>query len=293
MMRKTIVWIAIAVILLISIHYLFLSRKAPKEIYPDDTFLDSVNQKKAVIIVAHDDDAIAVAGTVIRLCSAGWDIKQLCFYNSTTDEARMACNQKRQEDVLRVKLIEGLSDFVYFNIPFRNIRRISGAEYMPIAKEEFDQQYNTDTLLYYIRNFINENKPSVIFSMDNNIGGYGHPDHVVVSRLVVEDCMRRRKDSSFTVQYIYQSVYTPSMADHILGDMPVYKAALSVYGKEMPLPDVQINIASAGQKKKEVMEAYTTEQNSIRKMWPYYNYYPALVYFDLFNREFFKVIKLK
>src|SRR5262245_46663619 len=56
MMRKTIVWIAIAAILLISIHYLFLSRKAPKETYRNDSFLDSVQQKRAVIIVAHDDD---------------------------------------------------------------------------------------------------------------------------------------------------------------------------------------------------------------------------------------------
>ena len=83
------------------------------------------------------------------------------------------------------------------------------------------------------------------------------------------------------------------MAKNILGDMPVYKAALSAYGMGMPLPDVQVNIESTGAKKKAVMEAYITEQNSIRQIWPYYNYYPAKVYFSLFNREFFKTIKLK
>jgi len=292
-MRKTIVWVAIVAILLICIHYLFLSRKAPKETYPDDTFLDTLKEKRAVIIVAHDDDAIGVAGTVSQLCTSGWNVKELCFYNTDTDAAKIARIQQRQEDVSTVKQIEGLADFVYFNIPFRKVTNLSGPEYMPLTKEEFDKQYDTDTLRYYIRRFIDDNKPAVIFSMDNNIGGCGHPDHVIVSKLVLDECSRRYRDSTFPVHYIYQFVYSPSMADHILGDLPVYKAALSVYGKTMPLPDVQVNIASAAVQKKSVMKAYTTEQNCIRKMWPYYNYYPAFVYFDLFNREFFKIIKLK
>ncbi len=61
----------------------------------------------------------------------------------------------------------------------------------------------------------------------------------------------------------------------------------------MPLPDVQVNIRETGAQKKSIMEAYSTEQNSIRRMWPYYNYYPASLYFSLFDREFFKTIKLK
>ena len=292
-MRKTIVWVAIAAILLISIHYLFLSRKAPKETYPDDILLDTIKEKKAVIIVAHDDDGIAVAGTVSRLCSLGWDVRELCFYNAAADETKTARTQQRQEDLLTVKQIEGLSDFVYLTIPYRNVTNLSAPEYMPLTKKEFDKQYSTDTLLYYIRNYITDNKPSVIFTLDTDIGGDGHPDHVMVSKLVLDECMKRYRDNNFPVHYIYQSVYAPSMAEHILSDVPAYKAALTVYGKTMPLPDVQVNIVAAAVKKKSVMEAYTTEQACIRKLWPYYNYYPAFVYFDLFNREFFRIIKLK
>jgi len=162
-MRKTIVWVAIVAILLICIHYLFLSRKAPKETYPDDTFLDTLKEKRAVVIVAHDDDAIGIAGTVSQLCTSGWNVKELCFYNTDTDAAKIARIQQRQEDVSTVKQIEGLADFVYFNIPFRKVTNLSGPEYMPLTKEEFDKQYDTDTLRYYIRRFIDDNKPAVIF----------------------------------------------------------------------------------------------------------------------------------
>lgn len=291
-MKRIIAWIAIVAILVIGAHYLYLSSKAPDEVYPDDIYLSSVTQKKAVIIVAHDDDAIGAAGTLSALCADGWNIKELCFYNTLGEQKEKDRIPQRQEDTRRVKEIEGLSEFTYINLPFRQADT-SRPPYMPLSESDFLKQYNKDTLLYYIRRFIDDNQPTIIFSLDNQIGGYGHPDHIMVSRLVLEECVRRSKDSLSSVQYVYQSVFTPSMAQRILGDLPVYKAALAGYGWGMPLPDVQINIENVATKKKAIMEAYTTEQNSVRAIWPFYNYYPPKVYFNLFNREFFKTIKLK
>ncbi len=59
----------------------------------------------------------------------------------------------------------------------------------------------------------------------------------------------------------------------------------------MPAPDVQVNIAAFGGLKKKAMQSYSTEQNSIRKFWPYYNWYPGWIYFRIFNRDFFRIIK--
>jgi LmbE family N-acetylglucosaminyl deacetylase len=292
-MKRIIVWIAIGAILFIGAHYFYLSRKAPAEIYPDDVYLSSVTQKKAVIIVAHDDDAISASGTISALCQQGWNIKELCFYNKVADPKENDRILQRQDDTRKVKEIEGLSEFTYVDLPFRNITDAKGPQYMPLSEEEFSKQYNKDTLLFYIRKFLDDNQPAVVFALDNQIGGYGHPDHIMVSRLVLEECVRRAKDSLSSVEYVYQPVFTPSMAQRILGDLPVYKAALAGYGMGMPLPDVQVNIESVAAKKKAIMEAYTTEQNSVRRFWPFYNYYPAKVYFSLFNREFFRTIKLK
>lgn len=291
-MKKILLFILLAAVFLITIHYFNLKSKAATETYPDDAFFDQQSNKTALIIVAHDDDAISSAGTIIKLCKAGWTVKELCFYHQTTDEKLNARNLQRQKDIEQVKQIEGLTEFKTVTLPYRNISD-NALSYMPMDKKEFSKYYNKDTLLHYIRSFINDNKPSVIFTLDNNIGGYGHPDHVFISQTVLDECVSHAQDSSFTVKEIYQAVFTPSMNEKITKQLPAYINALKVYLADQPLPDVQVNIQDYGSEKKAAMKAYSTEQNSLRKIWPSYQYYPANIYFSLFNREFFHVIDVK
>jgi LmbE family N-acetylglucosaminyl deacetylase len=291
-MRKFIVWTFVLLIIAILSHFFYLRTKAPKESYPDDTWLRTAKNKIALIIVAHDDDAISCAGTITQLCKEGWNIKELCFYNEVDDPKKLERIEQRKMDIQKVKEIEGLSSFEFVTIPFRNLKLLSTLEYMPVTKDEFDKQYNQDTMLFYIREMINDHKPSVIFTLDNQLGGYGHPDHKLVSQLVYDECLQRSKDSSFSVKYIYQGVFTPSMNENIVKGLPVYQAAIKTYGQTNPLPDVQVNIKSVGEEKKKILKSYSTEQNSLKKFWPYYTYYPAFVYFRLFDREFFRIIKL-
>jgi N-acetylglucosamine malate deacetylase 2 len=292
-MRKLITWAIALIVITIAVHFFYLRSKAPKESYPEDAWLNTATNKTALIIVAHDDDAISCSGTIIRLCKDGWKVKELCFYNTNTDPKVNERNRQRQQDIQKVKEIEGLSSFEFAQIPFRNLQLLPTPEYMPATNEEFSKEYNKDTLLFYIRHFIEENKPSIIFTLDNNIGGYGHPDHKLVSQLVLDECMQQAKNNSFPVQYIYQGVFTPSMVENIISGLPVYKSAVKTYRLKSPLPDVQVTISSVGAEKKKVMQAYSTEQNSIRQFWPSYQYYPGAIYFHLFNREFYKVVKLK
>jgi len=292
-MRKFLTWAFALLIIAVLSHFFYLRSKAPKESYPEDTWLSSVKNKTALVIVAHDDDAISCAGTITQLSKAGWTVKELCFYNQVSDPKKIERNVQRQKDIQKVKEIEGLSSFEFFTLPFRNLEKVSTPEYMPVTADEFDTQYNKDTLLFYIRRMIDDNKPSVIFTLDNQLGGYGHPDHKLVSQLVYDECLQRSKDSSYSVEYIYQGVFTPSMNENIVSSLPVYQAVIKMYKQKNPLPDVQITISDAGAEKKKVLQTYSTEQNSLKKFWPYYNYYPASIYFRLFDREFFRTIKLK
>ena len=51
-----------------------LNRFVATEMYPDDVFLDSVTNRRAFIIVAHDDDDCAMSGTIAMLTAKGWTI---------------------------------------------------------------------------------------------------------------------------------------------------------------------------------------------------------------------------
>ncbi|HRE98056.1 MAG TPA: hypothetical protein PK637_14905, partial [Flavobacteriales bacterium] len=56
-----------------------LEKFAPTEIYPEDVFLDTTTNKRAMVIVAHDDDDCAMSGTLFRLKQKGWIIMQICL----------------------------------------------------------------------------------------------------------------------------------------------------------------------------------------------------------------------
>jgi LmbE family N-acetylglucosaminyl deacetylase len=160
-----------------------------------------------------------------------------------------------------------------------------------IPYSSFDTIYHVDQARQDIAEFIDRYKPSVIFSLDDSIGGYGHPEHVLVSRLVRIHCAESASDSAFSVKRIYQAVFDPKMNRKILKDLDAYKAAREVYGfDETPTPNAQITITKEAHLKKKAMLAYRTEQRTLTKIWPYYTYVPANIYFSVFDREFYRIL---
>ena len=111
---------------------------------------------------------------------------------------------------------------------------------------------------------INEFKPSVIFSVDNEFGGYGHPEHVFLSQLVVDLFL----NDSIIADRIYQGVYTDHMEKEIIEkwlynrmkkyNFPdTYSIAKKTYNLPgMPQPTVQINIIKQAEEKMKYLMSY-------------------------------------
>lgn len=291
---KIFLFLFIAFVLTVTAHLVYLSRQAPKETYPEDSYLSGVQEKNGLIVVAHDDDMAGSAGLMTRLCREGWQIREMCFYQLgglyfKKDSAR---NPLRKQALQQVAAIQGLQgvDPVDFNL-----RRDMETEksYMPMPYEEFPKVYKQDSLLGYISAYIEKHRPTVIFTLDDKMGGYGHPDHTLVSQLITRYCREHKNDSNFSVKKVYQAVFPPSLAENVLAKMPVYNAAREVYNVNgMPLPDVQVSFGEFAREKKACMKAYTTEQNSFRQIWPWYNWYPYWVYFRIFDREFYHIVNV-
>lgn len=285
----------IVLVLLIGAHIYYLVTLQAKETYPEDDYLQNETDKKALIIVAHDDDMVGGAGTISMLCDNGWNIREMCFYQQgglyfKKDSAK---NPIRKQSLQQVAAIQGLQGVDPVDFNFRNDMQTEKS-YLPMPYDSFSVNYKTDSLLHLIGDYIQTHRPSVIFTLDNVMGGYGHPDHTVMSQLVMRYCREHKYDTGFTVKKIYQSVFPPSLSEKIMKDMPVYHEAKKVYhASGMPLPDVQVTFYDrAKKKKKECMRAYTTEQNSLKQIWPYYNWYPYWIYFGIFNREFYHVVDI-
>jgi LmbE family N-acetylglucosaminyl deacetylase len=289
---KLLVIFLICIVIAIGGHIYYLTTLAAKEKYPEDNYLLNAANKKALIIVAHDDDMAGSSGTITMLCKQGWTIREMCFYQQgglylKKDSAKNPIRKQALQEVAAIQGLQGV-DPVDFN--FRNDMETEKS-YMPMPYEQFSKNYKTDSLLMLIGNYIEKYKPTIIFTLDDVMGGYGHPDHTMMSQLVTRYCRQHKNDPGFTVKKIYQPVFPPSLAKRIMGKMEVYNEAKKVYHTEgMPLPDVQVNFYNYAEQKKQCLQAYTTEQNSIKKIWPYYNWYPYWIYFRIFNRDFFRVV---
>jgi LmbE family N-acetylglucosaminyl deacetylase len=271
-------------------HIIYLSSLAPKEEFQEDHYLNSETNKTAIIIVAHDDDAISFAGTVSRLTEQGWDVTTVCFYGSWKSEE----NQTRKEELQKAAALSGIKNLEFVDVDIVNGSDTVAEPWMPVPYNRFQEYFKLDTIRYIITNAIFKYKPSVIFTLDDTIGGYGHPQHIAVSRCVNDVCRLFKDTVDFPVRKIYQAVFPHSQTENIVGNMPAYRSAKKIYGVDgMPNPDVYVSIADAGEKKKDFMCAFKSQQQSIRKIWPYYNWYPAWLYFGIFDKEFFRTLDVK
>jgi len=265
---------------------------AATEKYPADSFLDTVSNKSALVIVAHDDDDCLMAGTIAKLHNSGWKIKQLTFSLTLLDPDRT-----EHPSVL----ISDGAELILPNTSYRIGVDTIKYPYVPISKERIMQtEFKNEEIEAALIQLINKYNPSVIFTLDNEMGGYGNPEHVYISQLVV-NLLNQDKISA---DRIYQGVYTNHMEQEIIDtwlynkmkkyDFPnPYTIGKKIYGIDgMPEPDVEINITDYANEKMSYMLAYHEDaRKNIRKFVPYFEEFDASTYFSVFDREFFRVIE--
>ena len=266
-----------------------------QEVYPTDTILQSFNIKKAMIIIAHDDDIAAMSGTISKLNKDGWKIEVLSFHmNSERDKAQIEACRTILDSVR-------FFDFNYSQWRLDLNERKQEELYLPVEKEKFAVTFNQKIVEDEIVKQVKDFNPSVVFTLDNEIGAYGHPEHVFISQLVLDLAQSKQ----IPITYIYQSVYTPHMTESIMmrhskrmikwgfkGDgWEIAKKTYKVNG--MPKPTTQIYITSEANEKMEYLKSYNErERKTIDFYIPAFEQYAAVEYFSVFDREFFNMIKI-
>ncbi|MBI1344587.1 MAG: hypothetical protein GC171_16825 [Terrimonas sp.] len=256
----------------------YLKQLSATETYPDDIFLDTVSDKKAMVIVAHDDDNCAMSGTLEKLKAGGWKILQLDF---VTHQPATGNELIVEDGLYRL----GLDTMQY--------------PYVPITREQMEKEFLREKITHALLDKVNRFQPAVILTLDNEMGGYGHPEHIFISQLVL-DLFREQK---IHPQKIYQSVFTNHMEREIVDTwlynrMKKYnypnptQIAKNLYQIEgMPDPTVQINISPYAAAKMAYLRGYPESvRKNLRKFIPYYEDFDSKTYFSIFDREFFRVI---
>ncbi len=260
------------------------------EVYPDDHFLDTVQNKTALVLVAHDDDDCAMSGTIAQLTRKGWTIYQI----SLTKHHMPGKEDNPASIICRGNL--PLLRMGNYRIGLDTMK----TPYLPIPYEQMDNQFYGEKLRTALKQVIQQYQPSVLFSLDDVKGGYGHPEHIYLSHLLV-DLLQKEE---IKVSRIYQSVYTHHMEHEIVdvwlkakmkewGYPHASTIANEMYGiSGMPEPTVQINIVEDSETKMKYLRAYPESvKKNLRKFIPYYEDFSAEEYFSVFPYEYFRVIE--
>lgn len=261
------------------------------EVYPEDSILQRISDKRAMIVIAHDDDMCAMSGTISQLNKQGWKISVISISKSVESDAAQI---KAGSHILDTVIFVDLKPSQYRN----DLKTVKYA-YDAIPKEAFDTVFNGALIEAHYLEQIQAFNPSVIFTLDNEIGGYGHPEHVFVSQMVIDLAAEQK----INPKYIYQSVYTPHMDSTIMNRHArrmkswgypddEWERAKRTYGVNgMPEPTVQVNIRSEAKEKMNYLRSYNErERKTMGFFIPEFEKYDAEEYFGIFDREFFRVI---
>ncbi|MBL7942463.1 MAG: PIG-L family deacetylase [Flavobacteriales bacterium] len=267
---------------------------AAVEKFPEDSLLQGITSKRALIIIAHDDDMCGMAGTISKLNRDGWYIGVMSF--SKTPERDSAQIEACRSILDTVMFIKVTTD------ELRNDLGSAKTPYAAIPKSAFTSVFNYSLITPIYETMINEFNPSVVLTLDNEMGGYGHPEHVFVSQLVVD----MAASATIHPKYIYQSVYTNHMENTIMrrhaeqmkswgfpgDDWDIAKQTYGVDG--MPEPNVQVFIETEAQLKMDYLRSYNERERKVMGFYiPEFERYDPVEYFSVFNREFFRVIAVE
>lgn len=271
-----------------------VTQYAPVEHFPDDSILMSLENRKALIMTAHDDDMCGMSGTMSKLNRAGWEIKHIVLsgFDAKREQAHINAGKFVLDTILFMDILDKC----------RNDLDTVEIAHRAIPKDRFSSVFNYAIVEPELIRLINDFAPSVVFSMDNEIGGYGHPDHVFISQVVLD----LAKAGKIAPQYIYQNVMTDHYEQTVIGER--HSARMKKWGyagdgwehakktynvSGTPEPDVQINIFSEAENKMNYLMSYEERERKTMGFYiPAFFEYQAEEYFKIFDREFFRIIKI-
>jgi LmbE family N-acetylglucosaminyl deacetylase len=293
-MKKIIIIICVIILLIISGLLYFRAKIQDEDIPQTENLIPDNLPKKALAIFAHPDDEITIIGTMKMLKSQGVEtgicymtrgeaglngsiidvtkIKELA--DTSLNKLKKQLGQRRTKEVDKIASILELNYHEMFDFPDSRTSNVP-----------------MDSLKKVIRSLIQKYQPSVLFTLDDKVGLYGHPDHRNVSKAVLEVFQEDEGKPNFSPQKLYQ-VTLPK--DMIAFALKIAEGFRKNYpqdpNKGLPQADLCVNISAYGRYKRDCMLAHVSQRPTFDDMQPGFATLPPWLYFRVFDKEYFHVI---
>ena len=275
---KKVLFIVITVLLFSIIGLLFFANS-----YVNDGSIPTkelaVSGDRVLAVFAHPDDEITISGTLARLNSK--NISTGIIYLTRGEKGptggivpKEKLGEERTKEVHSMKKALGIDYLKVFDFPDSGITNTPAES---IKK----------TLL----KCLNEYKPTVVIGFDITVGLYGHEDHRLAGlylKQVLEQANLKHVNKYYMVTLPKPMIQLALKMSKIFRDR---------YPKdpEKGLPDAHlaVSIWEYGSYKKMVLQAHKTQWEIINDVQPYGMTIPSVLYYRIFDREYFHEVKLK
>lgn len=228
---------------------------------PDDRIL---------YVVAHPDDEVLMSGTMSLLKRKyGLPIKALYLTHGEDGPTydlvpKSGLLQRRTQELNEVKSILSLDELIIKDYPDRYL-----------ANQDFS------LVCASVREEMEHFSPTYVFTFDENIGMYGHTDHVCAGKAAVKmaaDCP--------SIKGVFQMTLPKGMLNLA---MKVSKTFRERYDNEhgLPSPNLCFPIYRYSKYRLFVTKAHKTQTAVMRELQPYYDKLPRLLYYAIFDREYY------
>lgn len=237
--------------------------------------------KTALFIFPHDDDVICCAGTSQLLREKDWMIYALTL----TEDADPKEAAKRAVEWSNSMNILGFKESTHLflpNNPWENVQR----------NELVFWNEKTDSLETLIYKFIMKYRPSLVFTFDTIIGGYGHPEHRLTGKAVYRVFKAHKNEEGFPVTRILHSTMPEKLEQVWLSNNPAYLLTQKYAGPvTLPEPDAAVDVHSYWPVKRQAAAVYHTQQATLKKFMMLPDLKDTAAHYHAFAREYYLEVK--
>ena len=225
---------------------------------------------RVLYVVAHPDDETLMSGTLSLLKRKfGLPLKALYLTHGEDGPTfdlvpKSGLKERRTQELGRVKEILALDEMVILDYPDRYL-----------ADQDFER------VCADVRREMEAFAPTLVFTFDENIGMYGHTDHVAAGKAAV-----REAKACQSVRGVFQMTLPGGMLKLAMKASKTFRERYDpAHG--LPSPNTQCNIYRFSQYRLAVTKAHETQTAVMRELQPLYDKLPRLLYYAIFDREYF------
>ncbi|MBT2636832.1 PIG-L family deacetylase [Bacillus sp. ISL-39] len=237
--------------------------------------------QRIMAIFAHPDDEIMIAGTFHKLNKDKDVTSVLATFTRGEAGGTGGLVPKEKLGETRTKELEKSAEIL-------NIDHLEVYDYPDSGLADANHEDIKET----ITELIDQYKPTTVITYDDVVGLYGHPDHVVMSKLTKEVVTAEMKKEDSPVKRLYFATLPKPMINLALKLSPTFKERYP-RDKGLPEPTIAFPMASEASSRKQELLAHETQWKTVASVQPYHDKVPSWIYYRIFDREYYHLVKTK